>query len=123
MSGIRRREFITLLGGATVAWPLAAEAQQAARRRRIGILLFAGQDRAIISPFLAGLEALGYVDGKTIAIDYRDGGDRDGGGNYERLPEAAEALVRLDPDVILWFGGNLAQIVKKANVTIRLVGR
>jgi putative tryptophan/tyrosine transport system substrate-binding protein len=121
MSGIRRREFITLLGGATVAWPLAAEAQQAARRRRIGILLFAGQDRAIISPFLAGLEALGYVDGKTIAIDYRDGGDRDGGGNYERLPEAAEELVRLNPDVIFAFGGDVALIVKKATATIPVV--
>src|SRR5436189_2134588 len=121
MSGIRRREFITLLGGATVGWPLAAEAQQAARRRRIGILLFAGQDRAIISPFLAGLEALGYVDGKTIAIDYRDGGDRDGGGNYERLPEAAEELVRLNPDVIFAFGGDVALIVKKATATIPVV--
>jgi putative tryptophan/tyrosine transport system substrate-binding protein len=121
MSGIRRREFITLLGGATVAWPLAAEAQQAARRRRIGILLFARQDRAIISPFLAGLEALGYVDGKTIAIDYRDGGDRDGGGNYERLPEAAEELVRLNPDVIFAFGGDVALIVKKATATIPVV--
>ena len=80
-----------------------------------------GQDRAIISPFLAGLEALGYVDGKTIAIDYRDGGDRDGGGNYERLPEAAEELVRLNPDVIFAFGGDVALIVKKATATIPVV--
>ena len=121
MSDMKRRDFIALLSSMACAWPLTAQAQQAARRRRIGILLFAGQDRAIISPFLAGLEALGYIDGKTIAIDYRDGGDHDGGGNYERLPEAAEELVRLNPDVIFAFGGDVALIVKKATATIPVV--
>src|SRR6266536_1659983 len=72
----KRREFIALLGGAA-AWPLAARAQQPARMRRIGVLLFAAQDRAAISPFLRGLEALGYIDGKTVAIEYRDAA-----GNY-----------------------------------------
>ena len=121
MSDMKRRDFIALLSSMACAWPLTAQAQQAARRRRIGILLFAEQDRAIISPFLAGLEALGYIDGKTIAIDYRDGGDHDGGGNYERLPEAAEELVRLNPDVIFAFGGDVALIVKKATATIPVV--
>ena len=64
---MRRREFITFLGGAA-AWPLVARAQQLARMRRIGVLLFAAEDRAAINPFVSGLEALGYIDGKTVAI-------------------------------------------------------
>ena len=112
---MKRREFITLIGGAA-AWPLDARAQQTVRMRRIGILLFAKQEQAIISPFLRGLEALGYVDGKNVAIEYRDAE-----GKYERLPEAANELVRLNPDVIFSFGGELAPIVKKATATIPIV--
>jgi hypothetical protein len=66
---MRRREFIAILGGAA-AWPVSARAQQAARMRRIGVLLFAAEDRAAINPFVSGLEALGYIDGKTVAIAY-----------------------------------------------------
>jgi putative tryptophan/tyrosine transport system substrate-binding protein len=114
---MRRREFIALLGGAAVAWPRAAHAQQQpARRRRIGILLFADQDRAIIRPCLQELQALGYVDGKTIIIDYRNAE-----GKYERLPELAADLVRLDPDVIFSFGGEQAPIVKGATASIPIV--
>jgi putative ABC transport system substrate-binding protein len=98
---LKRREFITLLGGAAVTWPLAAGAQQSNQLRRIGILLFAKEDQAVISPLLSGLEALGYVDGKTVAIEYRDAE-----GNYDRLPEEADKLVRLNPDVIFSFGGS-----------------
>src|SRR5205085_12152176 len=59
---IGRREVLCTLASAAVAWPFAARAQQPARMRRIGVLLFAAQDRAAISPFLRGLEALGsYV--------------------------------------------------------------
>jgi putative ABC transport system substrate-binding protein len=116
MSDIKRRDFIALCGGAAVGWPLTARAQPAGRMRRIGILLFAGQDRANISPFLSGLEALGYIDGKTIALEYRDGA-----GNYEQLPRAADELVGLNPDVIFAFGGDVALIVKKATATIPIV--
>ena len=116
---MKRREFITFVGGAaasSVSWPLAARAQQPVRMRRIGILLFAKQEQANISPFLRGLEALGYVDGKTVAIEYRDAE-----GKYERLPEAANELVRLNPDVIFSFGAELAPIIKKATATIPIV--
>jgi ABC-type uncharacterized transport system substrate-binding protein len=114
---MRRREFLALLGGAAVAWARAARAQrQPARRRRIGILLFADQDRAIIRPCLQELQALGYVDGKTIIIDYRNAE-----GKYERLPELAADLVRLDPDVIFSFGGEQAPIVKGATASIPIV--
>ena len=84
--------------------------------RRIGVLLYAKQDQAIISPFIKALEALGYVDGKTVAIEYRNGE-----GNYERLSEAAVELVRLNLDVIFCFGGDLAPIIKRATATIPIV--
>jgi putative tryptophan/tyrosine transport system substrate-binding protein len=92
---MRRREFIKLLGGATALWPLAAPAQQAVRKRRIGILLLTKQDQTFLNPFLQGLGALGYVDGKNVAIEYRDAD-----GRYERLTEAADELVRLNPEAL-----------------------
>jgi putative tryptophan/tyrosine transport system substrate-binding protein len=119
MIGMRRREFITFVGGAaaaSISWPLIARAQQAARMRRIGILLYAKQEQANISPMLRELEALGYVDGKTIAVEYR-GAE----GKFERLPLAADELVRLNPDLIFSFGGELAPILKKATATIPIV--
>jgi putative ABC transport system substrate-binding protein len=113
---MRRREFIALVGGAA-AWPPVALSQQPpARMRRIGILLFSEADRATINPFLRGLEGLGYVDGKTVTIDYRDAE-----ANYERLPELADQLVRSNPEVIFSFGGEQAPIVKKATATIPIV--
>jgi putative ABC transport system substrate-binding protein len=113
---VKRREFITLIGTAAAAWPLAARAQQPKRIRHIGILLFAEQDRAIIRPCLQELQTLGYVDGKSVAIDYRDAE-----GRYERLPELAAELVRLNPDVIYSFGGEQAPIVKRATASIPIV--
>jgi ABC-type uncharacterized transport system substrate-binding protein len=113
---MRRRDFMTLLGGAAVAWPLAARAQQLVRVRRIGILLYSQQERAIIRPCLQELQALGYVDGKTVAIEYRDAE-----GKYERLAELAAELVRLNPDVIFSFGGEQAPFVKKATASIPIV--
>jgi putative tryptophan/tyrosine transport system substrate-binding protein len=85
---VRRREFIALLGGTATAWPLAARAQ-ANRMRRIGVLLLE-RDEAIIKAFVQGLQALGYVDGTNVAIEYRFAE-----GKFERLPELAAELVRL----------------------------
>jgi putative ABC transport system substrate-binding protein len=112
---MRRREFISLLGGAVV-WPLAARAQQPKRVPHIGILLFAQQDLAVIRPCLQELEALGYVDGKSVTIEYRDAE-----GKNERLPALAAELVRLNPDVIFSFGGEQAPIVKRATASIPIV--
>jgi putative tryptophan/tyrosine transport system substrate-binding protein len=112
---MRRREFITVLGGAAT-WPLAALAQQPARTKRIGILLYSQEEKRAIIPMLQGLEALGYIDGKNIAIEYRDAE-----GKAERLPLAADELVRLNPDVIFARGGELAPVVKKATSTIPIV--
>jgi putative ABC transport system substrate-binding protein len=115
MLHMRRREFITLLGSAAT-WPLAARAQQSVRMRRIGILLYTKQEQANVSPMLRELEALGYVDGKNVVIEYLDAD-----GKYEQLPLAADELVRLNPDLIFSFGGELAPIVKKATATIPIV--
>jgi putative ABC transport system substrate-binding protein len=82
----------------------------------MGVLLVWPQERATIRPILEELEKLGYVDGKTITIEYRDAG-----GEFERLPEAAAELVRLKPDVIFSFGGEQAPIVKEATASIPIV--
>jgi hypothetical protein len=72
---MKRREFITLIGSATVAWPLAARAQQTDRIRRIGFLMALPENdqeaQARITAFRQGLEALGWTEGRNIRIDYR----------------------------------------------------
>ena len=112
---MRRRDFIKVIGGAAT-WPLAARAQQTVHMRHIGILLYAKEDRVIISPVLSALESLGYVDGKTVSIEYRDAD-----GRHERLQEAANEIVRLKPDVIFSFGGEQAPFVKNATASIPVV--
>jgi putative tryptophan/tyrosine transport system substrate-binding protein len=72
---MRRREFISLLGGAATAWPLAAGAQQQERIRRIGVLVVGAKDdpyyKARLGAFRQGLEKLGWSDGRNIRIDTR----------------------------------------------------
>jgi putative tryptophan/tyrosine transport system substrate-binding protein len=113
---VHRRDFIKAIAGSSVAWPLAARAQQRASLRRIGILLYAKQEKAVISPVLQGLEQLGYLDGKNVIIEYRDAD-----GQHDRLQEAADDLVRLKPDVIFSLGGEQAPFVKNATATIPIV--
>jgi putative ABC transport system substrate-binding protein len=101
---IRRRDFITLLGGAAAAWPLAARGQQPERMRRIGVLT-SGADaddpdgRARSAAFLQGLQQLGWTDGRNIRIDYRWGA-----GDADNMRKYAAELVSLVPDVILASG-------------------
>jgi ABC-type uncharacterized transport system substrate-binding protein len=100
---MRRRAFITLLGGAAV-WPLAARAQQAERVRRIGVLTSgaAADDpdgRTRSAAFLQGLQQLGWTDGRNIRIDYRWGA-----GDADNMRKYAAELVALAPDVILASG-------------------
>jgi len=112
---MRRREFIIALAGAALV-PSRSQAQKPRQFRHIGILLFSQQDRVVIEPCLHELRTLGYVDGKTIDIEYRDAE-----GNYERLRELAAELVRLNPDVIFSFGGEQASLVKSATASIPIV--
>src|SRR6266446_5459009 len=94
MSDMRRREFITLLGGAAT-WPLVASA--AGKRPRIGVLtlLSAQDERGRVAAFVAGMRDLGYVAGQTFDIDYRYTE-----GDTERLQPLARELIALAPDVI-----------------------
>ena len=94
---MRRRRFITLLGGAAVAWPLAARAA-AGKRPRVGLLtLLSPQDEGgRIAAFVAGMRELGYVPGQSIDIDYRYAQ-----GETERLRPLARELIAFAPDVIL----------------------
>src|SRR5262245_66646156 len=75
MLDMKRRDFITLLGGAAVAWPLAARAQQPDRKRRIGVLMTLAADdpegQARLTAFVQGLQELGWTDGRNVQIDYR----------------------------------------------------
>jgi ABC-type uncharacterized transport system substrate-binding protein len=97
----KRREFITLLGGAA-AWPLAARAQQGERMRRIGVLAGgAGGERPEFAAFEQGLDQLGWKDGRNTRIEYRWGA-----GNAADTRRYAEELVALAPDVILAAGAS-----------------
>ena len=77
---MQRREFITLLGGAAAAWPLAARAQQPEQMRRIGVLMNRAADdpegKARIAAFQQGLQQLGWTDGRNVRIDIRWGAGR-----------------------------------------------
>jgi putative ABC transport system substrate-binding protein len=114
---LRRREFITLLGGAAAAWPLAARAQQPARRTyRIGILSPEIPPPGLLEEFQKGLGELGYVEGQNAKIELRNAG-----GQNERLASLANDLVRLDVDVILAVNTPAAEAAKKATRTIPIV--
>jgi putative tryptophan/tyrosine transport system substrate-binding protein len=97
---MRRREFISLLGGAAAAWPLAARAQQGDRMRRIGVLMAITVDdaeaQARIAAFVRGLQQLGWTVGKNVQVDYRLAGI-----DADNLRKYAAELVALAPDVIL----------------------
>jgi putative ABC transport system substrate-binding protein len=99
---MRRREFITLLSGASVAWPLAARAQQVAGPRRVGILLNLSENdpeaRRLTTVFHEGLAQLGWADGRNLRIDYRWAG-----GDVGRIRAFAKELVELSPDIIVGY--------------------
>jgi putative ABC transport system substrate-binding protein len=115
---VRRREFITLLGGAAVAWPLAARAQQASKVWRIGFL--SGTSRSAVSGLYAGFQQgmreLGYVDGKDFVIEWRSVEE-----NYERIPEIAAEFERLKVDVIVTAMGAALPTLQRAITTIPIV--
>ena len=98
MPGMRRREFVSLFGGAAAAWPLAARAQALVKRPQIGFLGVATRaaSERNRSGFLQGLRESGYVEGRDIDLV-----ERYADGFLERLPAITEELVRLKPDAIL----------------------
>jgi putative ABC transport system substrate-binding protein len=112
---MRRREFLAVLGGAA-AWPLATRAQQAGRIYRIGVLAPEVPPPGLLETFQDELRALGYVEGKNVAIE-----SRHAGGKNERLATLADELVRLGVDIILAVNTQAAQAAKKATATIPIV--
>ena len=111
----KRREFITLLGSATAAWPRAARAQQTGRMRRIGAL-FASLDEGYLAAFAQGLAPLGWSEGRNVRIDTRQAG-----GEVSRIRAYAGELARLSPDVILAHGTQTSRIMQQETGTIPIV--
>ena len=117
---MKRREFITLLGGTAAGWPLAARAQQRERMRRIGVLMTLAADdpegQARLTAFVQGLQELGWTDGRNVQIDYRWPA-----GDAERIRRYAAELVALAPDIILAGGGAVVPSLLQATRTIPIV--
>src|SRR5262245_48732305 len=116
---MKRREFITLLGGAA-AWPLAARAQRRERTQRIGVLLNLAADdpesQRRMTAFVQGLQQLVWTDGRNVQIDTRSGA-----ADPDRIRKYAAELVALEPDVILAATALVAGAVRRATRTVPIV--
>jgi putative tryptophan/tyrosine transport system substrate-binding protein len=116
---MRRREFIAIFGGAGIAWPLTARAQQPDRMRRIGVLMSTAEsdpeEEASVAAFVRTLEKAGWVPGRNVSIDYRWGA-----GDPSRFQDYAKELVRLGPDVIFAKGASVPAVAE-ATSTIPIV--
>jgi putative ABC transport system substrate-binding protein len=117
---MKRREFITLIGGAAAAWPLAARAQQDDRARRVGILNLLGETdpeaQLWDTAFRKRLDDLGWVDGRNIRLDYRWAS-----GNVERLQFFAKELVALNPDLLVAISTPATAALQRETKTIPIV--
>src|SRR5262247_1858868 len=108
----KRREFISLLGGAAAAWPLAARAQQGERIRRIGVLVAVADDpegQARVTAFVQALQELGWTVGRNVRIDIRWAA-----GDAERSRRYAAELAALAPNVFLASGGTTVGPLQQA---------
>jgi putative tryptophan/tyrosine transport system substrate-binding protein len=114
---VKRREFITLLGGAAAAWPLVARAQQPAKIARIGYLGFgtAAGDAPRVEAMRTGLRELGYVEGKNILIEFRFAE------RIELLHELAAELARSGVDIIFATSSTEAEPARQVTKTIPIV--
>jgi putative tryptophan/tyrosine transport system substrate-binding protein len=116
---MRRRNFITLLGGAA-AWPIAARAQQPQRVRRIGVFMPGVADdlefQAFNAAFLQRLAELGWIVGRNVRIEYRWGA-----GDTERYRTIAAGLVALAPDIVFGFGTATVSALQKATSSVPIV--
>src|SRR4029453_11884393 len=118
-AAMRRREFITLLGGAAVIWPLAARGQKTARNPRIGVLWHAGsadEEGRYFAGFIDGLRDLGYTDGLNIVLEHRFPNEMP-----DRFRKLAAELVSMNVDVLVSVGSQTAFYAKDATTTIPIV--
>lgn len=117
---MRRREFIAFVGGSAVLWPVAARARQGDRLRRIGVLMnLTAEDPVSIArakAFAEGLQALGWIDGRNVQIDYRWAASK-----ADLFRRYAAELVALEPDVLLTSGGAAVPAALEATRTIPVV--
>jgi putative ABC transport system substrate-binding protein len=116
---MNRREFLGAVGGAA-AWPLAARAQQGDRVRRIGVLMWGGENdpvtKTFVSAFTQALADLGWIDGRNMRMDLRWWGD-----DTNRIPAFAQELVGLQPDIILTNGTLATAALQRETRTIPIV--
>ena len=114
---MRRREFISLLGGTALAWPLAAHAQQ---MRRIGVLISYSENnpeaQAYVAAFRDGLQKYGWQEGRNVQIDYRWAA-----GDIDRFKSSAAELVRLTPELLFVTGSTALEAVRQETSTIPIV--
>jgi hypothetical protein len=117
---VKRREFITLIGGAATAWPVAARGQQGERMRRIGVLMTLAADdsesQQRLTAFAQTLQELGWTDGRNIRIEYRYGA-----GDHARIRQHAAELAALAPDVIMTTGSVGLAPLLQATRTVPIV--
>jgi putative ABC transport system substrate-binding protein len=117
---IKRREFVSLLGGATVAWPFVALAQKPGWTRRIGVLMSLGESdsegKAQLAGFAQGLADLGWSDGANLRMDVRWGG-----GDVIKIRTFAKELVAMQPDLILAQGTPVTAALQRETRTIPIV--
>src|SRR3954447_25776983 len=117
---MKRRVFITLLGGAAATWPLAARAQQAERMRRIGVLMYTTPDepesQARITALAQGLQDAGWSVGRNVRIDTRWSS-----GDLARLRKDADELVALKPDVLVAGVGPTTNALQQATRAVPIV--
>jgi putative ABC transport system substrate-binding protein len=118
---MRRREFITLLGGAAAAWPFAAHTQEAQRIRRVGIISSIGEsDLDTLAPheaFRRSLQQLGWIEGRNVRFDSRFGT----AGNPELVRKSAAELLALSPDVIVAGGSPNVRALQQATRSVPIV--
>jgi putative ABC transport system substrate-binding protein len=114
---MRRREFITLAGGATIAWPLAAHAQQVPSRPRIGVLLVGlSPESKAVQHFRRGLRDAGYFEGRNVAVEWRYAE-----GDYDRVPAFIDEFIRGKVDVMILDSSVGTEAAKRATSTIPIV--
>ena len=111
---MKRREFVALFGG-VVVWPIAGHSQQSVAKPTLGVLMLSPQSASVYQSFLRGLQDLGWIEGRSIHIEYR------GGLSIEQLPQAAVELVEMRVDIIFAGSSTLVEPARQATKTIPIV--